>query len=71
MQLLAKQLVSSTAMGTQMCCSSQPKRLKRSFRPTASDAMSYFVGHKAVEKGHLEDAGFAINGGKGWLERGF
>ena len=28
--------------------------------------MSYFVGHKAVEKGHLEDAGFAINGGKGW-----
>ena len=28
--------------------------------------MSYFVGHAAVERGHAEDAGFAINGGKGW-----
>jgi len=36
------------------------------FRPTADDAMSYFVGHKAVDGGHAEDAGFAINGGKGW-----
>merc|ERR1711866_3873 len=36
------------------------------FRPTAKDAMSYFVGHKAVEDGYTEDAGFAINGGKGW-----
>merc|ERR1712203_715911 len=36
------------------------------FRPTAGDAMSYFVGHKDVEGGHTEDAGFAINGGKGW-----
>eukprot|EP00435_Cladocopium_sp_Y103_P054176 s177_g17.t1 len=42
------------------------KAAEAQFRPTASDAMSYFVGHKAVEKGHLEDAGFAINGGKGW-----
>merc|ERR1739845_179047 len=32
------------------------------FRPTGSDAMSYFVGCKAVEGGHAEDAGFAING---------
>merc|ERR1711971_272534 len=38
------------------------------FRPTARDAMSYFVGHKVVEMGHTEDAGFAINGGKGWSE---
>merc|ERR1711920_1216206 len=38
------------------------------FRPTAEDAMSYFVGHKAVEGGYTEDAGFAINGGKGWSD---
>jgi len=38
------------------------------FRPTAEDAMSYFVGHSAVEGGHAEDAGFAINGGKGWSD---
>merc|ERR1712056_33382 len=38
------------------------------FRPTAEDAMSYFVGHKDVEDGHSEDAGFAINGGKGWSD---
>merc|ERR1712190_300478 len=38
------------------------------FRPTAEDAMSYFVGHKDVEGGHSEDAGFAINGGKGWSD---
>merc|ERR1712178_77090 len=38
------------------------------FRPSASDAMSYFVGHQAVEDGHQEDSGFAINGGKGWSE---
>merc|ERR1719443_878546 len=36
------------------------------FRPNPSDAMSYFVGHKAVKDGHKEDAGFAINGGSGW-----
>merc|ERR1719408_322144 len=36
------------------------------FRPTGADAMSYFVGHTAVENGHKEDGGFAINGGKGW-----
>ncbi|CAE7495429.1 unnamed protein product, partial [Symbiodinium pilosum] len=41
------------------------------FRPTASDAMSYFVGHKAVANGHAEDAGFAINGGKGWADVAF
>jgi len=28
--------------------------------------MSYFVGSDAVEGGHAEDSGFAINGGKGW-----
>ena len=28
--------------------------------------MSYFVGGSAVENGLEEDAGFAINGGKGW-----
>jgi len=36
------------------------------FRPTGSDAMSYFVGQMAVENGHKEDTGFAINSGKGW-----
>ena len=36
------------------------------FRPTAGEAMSYFVGGKAVEKGYEEDGGFAINGGKGF-----
>jgi len=38
------------------------------FRPEASDAMSYFVGKAAVEDGYDEDAGFAINGGKGWSD---
>ena len=38
------------------------------FRPTAADAMSYFVGHTAVKDGYKEDAGFAINGGKGWAD---
>eukprot|EP00954_Amorphochlora_amoebiformis_P000513 40522-Amorphochlora_amoeboformis.AAC.1 len=36
------------------------------FRPTGEEAMSYFVGADAVENGYAEDAGFAINGGKGW-----
>eukprot|EP00928_Gymnodinium_smaydae_P014557 TRINITY_DN15352_c0_g1_i1.p1 TRINITY_DN15352_c0_g1~~TRINITY_DN15352_c0_g1_i1.p1 ORF type:complete len:185 (-),score=42.45 TRINITY_DN15352_c0_g1_i1:17-499(-) len=30
--------------------------------------MSYFVGHQAVKNGYTEDAGFAINGGKGWSD---
>ena len=38
------------------------------FRPLASDAMSYFVGNKAVKDGYGEDAGFAINGGRGWSD---
>ena len=38
------------------------------FRPTAGEAMSYFVGGGAVDGGYSEDAGFAINGGKGWSE---
>ena len=36
------------------------------FRPTAEEAMSYFVGAKNVDNGIAEDGGFAINGGKGW-----
>ena len=44
------------------------KAVEAQFRPTAADAMSYFVGHKAVKDGHKEDAGFAINGGKGWAD---
>merc|ERR1719336_1473200 len=36
------------------------------FRPTGGEAMSYFVGGKVVDGGYDEDAGFAINGGKGW-----
>jgi len=38
------------------------------FRPTGEEAMSYFVGGKAVPGGYDEDGGFAINGGKGWNE---
>merc|ERR1719161_2500473 len=38
------------------------------FRPTAEEAMSYFVGEKAVKNGYKEDGGFAINGGKGWSD---
>ena len=36
------------------------------FRPTGAEAMSYFVGGNVVDGGYKEDAGFAINGGKGW-----
>merc|ERR1719401_1205219 len=36
------------------------------FRPTPEEAMSYFVGCKAVDNGYAEDGGFAINGGKGF-----
>ena len=40
------------------------------FRPTAEDAMSYFVGAEAMGNDDFkgEDAGFAINGGRGWKE---
>ena len=38
------------------------------FRPTAEEAMSYFVGGAAVDGGYAEDGGFAINGGKGWAK---
>jgi hypothetical protein len=38
------------------------------FRPTAEEAMSYFVGNDAVENGYKEDGGFAINGGKGFSD---
>ena len=36
------------------------------FRPTANDALSYFVGHDAVISGFKEDQGFAINAKKGF-----
>jgi hypothetical protein len=36
------------------------------FRPTAGEAMSYFVGGEVVDGGYKEDGGFAINGGKGF-----
>jgi len=42
------------------------KAAEHQFRPTPGEAMSYFVGGAAVENGYTEDAGFAINGGKGW-----
>jgi hypothetical protein len=44
------------------------KATNNPFRPTAEDAMSYFVGSEAMgnDKFKGEDAGFAINGGKGW-----
>jgi len=38
------------------------------FRPTGAEAMSYFVGGNNVDDGYDEDAGFAINGGKGWAK---
>jgi len=44
------------------------KASEAQFRPKAADAMSYFVGHTAVEGGYTEDSGFAINGGKGWSD---
>ena len=43
-----------------------PPPLKFPFRPTGGEAISYFVGGSAVDNGYAEDAGFAINGGKGW-----
>merc|ERR1719382_2267330 len=38
------------------------------FRATGEEAMSYFVGAEAMDNAEFkgEDAGFAINGGKGW-----
>jgi len=42
------------------------KAAEYQFRPTANEAMSYFVGGNVVDGGYAEDAGFAINGGKGW-----
>jgi len=41
---------------------------KHPFRPTAADAMSYFVGAEAMGADDFvgEDGGFAINGGRGW-----
>ena len=44
------------------------KSTKHPFRPTGGEAMSYFVGAEAMENAEFEgeDAGFAINGGKGW-----
>lgn len=44
------------------------KAAKYPFRPTGGEAMSYFVGGSVVDGGYDEDAGFAINGGKGWKE---
>merc|ERR1719326_2752550 len=46
------------------------KATKNPFRPTGEDAMSYFVGADAMsnDKFKGEDAGFAINGGKGWSD---
>jgi len=44
------------------------KAVEYQFRPTGQEAMSYFVGGDVVEGGYKEDAGFAINGGKGWSD---
>jgi len=45
------------------------KATEHPFRPTGGEAMSYFVGGDVVEGGYVgEDAGFAINGGKGWSD---
>merc|ERR1719393_767519 len=44
------------------------KATENPFRPTAGDAMAYFVGADAMKNDKFkgEDAGFAINGGRGW-----
>jgi hypothetical protein len=42
------------------------KAAQKQFRPTANDAMSYFVGHDAIVGGFKEDQGFAINAKKGF-----
>merc|ERR1719491_1397886 len=44
------------------------KSTKNPFRPTGEEAMSYFVGSEAMNDAKYkgEDAGFAINGGRGW-----
>mmetsp|Transcript_47189 Transcript_47189/g.156416 ORF Transcript_47189/g.156416 Transcript_47189/m.156416 type:complete len:244 (+) Transcript_47189:52-783(+) len=44
------------------------KATKHPFRATGAEAMSYFVGAEAMKNDEFkgEDAGFAINGGKGW-----
>jgi hypothetical protein len=46
------------------------KATKNPFRPTGEDAMSYFVGSEAMKNDKFtgEDAGFAINGGRGWKD---
>merc|ERR1711957_997590 len=44
------------------------KAAEHQFRPTGEEAMGYFVGGSVVDNGYEEDAGFAINGGKGWSE---
>merc|ERR1719326_2844710 len=43
------------------------------FRPTGESAMSYFVGADAMNDSKYkgEDAGFAINGGRGWKKVDF
>ena len=46
------------------------KATKNPFRATAESAMSYFVGAEAMKDNKYkgEDAGFAINGGRGWKD---
>ena len=44
------------------------KAAEHQFRPTAEDALSYFVGGAAGPFAHDEDGGFAINGGRGWAK---
>lgn len=43
-----------------------PKGARPPLRPTRTEALSYFVGHRAVGGAHEDDAGFAHNGGRGW-----
>jgi len=42
------------------------KAAEYQFRPTAGEAMSYFIGGANWDGGYDEDGGFAINGGKRW-----
>merc|ERR1719238_1680260 len=55
--------------GYKRCADGKPtKATKHPFRATPEVAMSYFVGADAMGMDEFkgEDAGFAINGGKGW-----
>ena len=56
------------AYGTEDIVFKPTKAAEFPFRPTATGALSYFVGGSNVVGGYEEDGGFAHNVGKGWSE---